>query len=101
MGTSCESCRGTGRIPRFVMGPPEAKDGELFRAHITLADRRIVTDTPCGEGFATELDKRWWHGGYGLLLDEVQSLARPVPCVGHLGLWKVPAEVVRACSLPG
>lgn len=32
-----------------------------------------------------------WH----LVLEDIQPIDPPVPCVGHLGLWKPPAEVVR------
>ncbi|NBC16391.1 MAG: hypothetical protein GVY18_03640 [Bacteroidetes bacterium] len=44
--------------------------------------------------FASDLDFRWWMGGHGLLLDDVEALPEAIPCRGKQGLWRPPAEVV-------
>jgi len=41
----------------------------------------------------TPTERRWWQGGFALLLSDVRPLSEPVPCKGALGLWRVPAEV--------
>lgn len=37
-------------------------------------------------------DVRWWAGGYGLVVADVQAI-EPVPCKGKLGVWKVLPDV--------
>ena len=40
----------------------------------------------------TDLDPRWWMGGYGLVLHaDVELLAEPLPCTGAQGLWTAPS----------
>ena len=41
------------------------------------------------------LDLRWWMGGYGLILADVEALDEPIPCKGRLGLWTPPEEVLE------
>jgi hypothetical protein len=43
-----------------------------------------------------ELDKRWWMGGYALVLEDIEEFATPIPCRGHLGLWTPPPDVLEA-----
>lgn len=40
----------------------------------------------------TETERRWWFGGFALVLDNVDAFHTPVPCRGALGLWRVPDE---------
>lgn len=49
-----------------------------------------------GERPLTEAERRWWFGGFALVLANPRPLARPVPCKGALGLWRVPSDVARA-----
>lgn len=37
----------------------------------------------------------WFFGPYGWVLDDVRTLATPIPCKGALSLWRMP-EHVRA-----
>lgn len=65
-------------------------------AHIN-PDGRVWLDadeTMEAPALAASLDLRWWHGGYALVLADVQ-LIEPVPCKGRLGVWKVPADVAE------
>ncbi len=39
-------------------------------------------------------DMRWYMGEHGYLLANVRALPRPVPCKGHLGFWRPPADVL-------
>ena len=59
---------------------------ELALEGLTLGDRpeRVVLANP------------WFSGPYGWILDEVQVLAKPIPCRGALGLWKLPPDVDEA-----
>lgn len=41
---------------------------------------------------------KWFLGPFGYVLENPQPLRRPVPCKGALGLWEVPAAVVRRCT---
>lgn len=43
----------------------------------------------------TQVEQRWWMGGFALVLDDVVELAKPVPCKGALGLWPVPGDVLE------
>lgn len=43
-----------------------------------------------------EVDGDWWIGPVGWELDDVVTLARPVPCKGLLGLWELSESVERA-----
>lgn len=49
----------------------------------------------------TKSRSKWFHRGgddeinYGWVLTDVIALKDPVPCSGSLGLWKVPADVIR------
>jgi len=36
----------------------------------------------------------WYTGDYGLVLENIETLPRFVPCSGKLGLWKLPADVL-------
>lgn len=37
----------------------------------------------------------WFCGPVGWLLDDVRKLPGPLPCKGALGLWDMPAELVK------
>ena len=39
------------------------------------------------------LDMRWWFGGYALVLSDVVTFEKPVPCKGALGVWRIPTLV--------
>lgn len=39
-------------------------------------------------------EKRWWMGGFALVLDGVRPTPT-VPCTGHLGFFEVPDDVAR------
>lgn len=41
-----------------------------------------------------ESDSQWFVGPFGLVLEDVRPLAKPVPCKGALGLWIVPPDVI-------
>lgn len=43
----------------------------------------------------TQDERRFWMGGFALVLDHATELARPVPCKGALGLWPVPPDVLE------
>jgi len=45
-------------------------------------------------------DLRWWSGGHGLLLTDVEQLPF-VPCSGALNMWQVPAEVLQQLETAG
>ena len=57
---------------------PEAEE---LRARLAVLDRSV-----------------WWCGPVGLLLLEPRVLARPVPCNGAMGWWRVGAEHARAVA---
>lgn len=44
----------------------------------------------------TESERRWWMGGFALLLSNVRKLPQPVPCKGALGFWRIPPSVRAA-----
>lgn len=37
----------------------------------------------------------WWIGPFAWLLADVRAFATPIPCAGALGLWDVPAHLVK------
>jgi hypothetical protein len=41
-----------------------------------------------------------WHmpNQFGLVLEDVQRLTKPVPCKGMLGYWNLPREVIAAAA---
>lgn len=41
---------------------------------------------------------RWFSGPFGWLIDDVRTLAEPIPCKGRQGLWDVPPELVGRLS---
>lgn len=41
----------------------------------------------------SDFDSPWFCGPYGLLLEDVVELAKPIRCKGALGFFSVPAEV--------
>lgn len=41
----------------------------------------------------TQDERRWWFGGFALVLGDKKELKRPVPCKGALGLWPLPKDV--------
>lgn len=43
-------------------------------------------------------DGLWFSGPIGWVLDEVITLAEPLPCRGAQGLWDVPADIERAIA---
>ena len=43
-----------------------------------------------------EVDGGWWIGPGGWELDDVGTLASPVPCKGLLGVWELSESVERA-----
>lgn len=43
----------------------------------------------------TDHERRWWFGGFALVLDDVVELKEPIPCKGALGLWPVPEHVLH------
>lgn len=49
-----------------------------------------------GERPLTEAERRWWFGGFALVLANPRALVTPVPCKGALGLWRVPSDVAQA-----
>lgn len=38
---------------------------------------------------------KWFQGPYGFILANPQSLEKPIPCKGKLGLWDVSPELSR------
>jgi hypothetical protein len=58
---------------------------------------------------ADALDERWWNGrsmscrsggGHALVLDDVRELPF-IECLGRLGMWRVPADVLRRLARAG
>lgn len=47
------------------------------------------------EALVPTLNLRWWMGGYGLILADVEALDRPIPCNGRLGLWTPKLDVLE------
>ncbi len=45
-----------------------------------------------------EAQVRWFFGPVGYLTRDVQALAVPVPCRGHLGFWTLPPGIERAVN---
>jgi hypothetical protein len=45
----------------------------------------------------TPEERIWWQGGFALLLDKVQALLDPVPCVGALSIFRIPDDVLARC----
>lgn len=60
-------------------------------AGVVHADERIATAKKHGRDFW-----RWYMGPVGWVLDDVRTLATPVPCRGAQGLWTLPADVEAA-----
>lgn len=48
----------------------------------------------------TESERRWWMGGFALVLDDVRAVD-PVPCKGALGFWRVPDDVSERIGAVG
>jgi hypothetical protein len=76
----CHYCDGTGR----ELGRPGGAE---------------CSSPPCVRGAWLEhedrgADLRWWMGGHGLILDDVEALDEPIPCNGRLGLWTPPDDVL-------
>jgi len=40
-------------------------------------------------------DNPWYCGPVGWVFDDVVVLDEPIPCRGHLGLWRLPEAVAR------
>jgi hypothetical protein len=80
---------GVASIIGMVTSDPSYRSEKRWRAHINAdpAGRNGVREL-------TEDERRWWFGGFALVLDEVRDLKRPVPCKGALGLWPVPKDVL-------
>jgi hypothetical protein len=38
---------------------------------------------------------KWFEGPWGFVLANPRPLARPIPCKGKLGLWKLPRSLLR------
>lgn len=69
------------RVPPLAELPRGALVGAM-----TITD--CVDQPPCGQ-------ESWWCGPYGLVLEHVVALPRPVPCTGARGFWRVPPDVAR------
>lgn len=39
--------------------------------------------------------RRWFSGPVGFVLADVRAIAKPVPCKGALGFWRLPDDVER------
>lgn len=112
------------RIENRTWEPPESIRGQRIAIHAGLrkadrAERETVAvlralgyvvpdDMPRGCVVAVarvtgwryssrpEVDGGWWIGPVGWELDDVVTLARPVPSKGLLGLWEMSESVERA-----
>lgn len=58
-----------------------------------------VVEGVLGDGVAecSPYDLRWYEGdgAVGIVLRDVVPLGRPVPAIGRLGWWRLPADVER------
>lgn len=76
------------------------------RAEIVLAEGEVTMgyeDRRDFEGMGTLIETRqltkeegrWYFGGWAYLLARPRKLAKPVPCKGALGVWRVPPGVAK------
>lgn len=97
------------RLPHLVVSPPQDSPWALRIDRpdrvITYEDVNSALDLNIrghsGERarlVAENLDLRWWQGGHGLILADVEALPQAIPCRGRQGIWRVPEEV--AAQLP-
>jgi len=61
----------------------------ILKGVVTQADMRVAM---LAVTHRTVL--RWFSGPFGWVLDDVRTLAKPIPCKGQRGLWDLPAELV-------
>ena len=47
-------------------------------------------DRYVGSYYAAPRQRRWWFGGFALLLADVERIAEPIPAKGALGFWDFP-----------
>lgn len=65
--------------------------GAVYR--FLTPEYRVVLDAGRTVRKLTRDEKRWWFGGFALVLDDKKELKQPVPCKGALGLWPLPKDV--------
>lgn len=92
---------------RIVPGPKMARGAIVGRAWVTgivegLSDQSGTTyvdvvGPPARRRDMTPEERVWWMGGFALLLDRVQVLVDPVPCVGALNIFRIPDDVLERC----
>jgi len=77
-----------------------AKLREMGFAIPGVLPRGAIIATVRVTGFVRASDSPWFFGPYGWVLDDVRTLATPVPCRGMQGLWPVPDDVaLRVLSM--
>ena len=73
------------QLPRGVKAPLE--EDMTFSAIIGVVDLVDVVE---------KSRSKWFMGSYGWVLRNPQTLRKPVPCTGRLGLWHPTPAVLRA-----
>lgn len=87
-----------GAIREALAGPDRAQADDLFQARgaiiglVTVLDVHRAVDGCCPSGWAEPADGRKVH----MVCSSATPLPQPVPAVGALGLWDVPADVEEA-----
>jgi hypothetical protein len=77
------------RMDSFAETPRRTRavpDELVFSAIIGVVDLVEVVE---------ESRSKWFEGRFGWVLRNPRPLARPVPCVGRLGLWRLSAAQLR------
>ena len=46
-----------------------------------------------------ESRSKWFGGPYGYILENPRPLVKPVYCMGALGFWDIPPEILRKCRM--
>jgi hypothetical protein len=91
---------------RIVPGAKMARGAIVGRAWVTGVAGEIdnhqnayvdVVGPPAMRRPMTSEERIWWQGGFALLLDKVQVLLDPVPCVGALSIFRIPDDVLARC----
>lgn len=83
--------------PVLTIGRYELAD-DPFRWGATIMtspDRYVHAKGEVDLALGDALDMRWWMGGHGLILADVEALDEPIPCKGRLGLWTPPDDVLE------
>lgn len=84
---------------RYKPGPKLPRGAIVGRVDIvgTVDQDGVVS---CQDGTTRSLtadEKKWWFGGFGLVLANPVALKEPVSCTGMLGFWRVGAEDLERC----